>query len=230
MILSATQPYLAPFPGFFYRVYRSDLCVILDEVQFPRGTTWLTRNRFKHDQGTLWLTVPVWKKGLGLQSINHVRICHEGHWARKHLESLKSAYAHAPYFLEHLDFLEQVFSGDFERLVDLNIAVIRHLMRHLQIETKTLLLSELGVEGQGARRLIELCKKLGARNYLAQAPAKKYLDAALFQEAGIQLQFFTPPSPVYPQLWGDFVPNLSAFDLLFNCGPKAHDIMFRHAA
>jgi hypothetical protein len=225
MILSATQPYFAPFPGFFYRVSRSDLCVILDEVQFPRGTTWLTRNRLKNDQGTLWLTVPVWKKGLGLQTIKHVRVCHEGQWARKHLESLKSAYTHAPYFPEHLDFVEKTFSKDFESLLDLNMAVIRHLMRSLRIETNIQLLSELGVEGQGTRRLIAICRKLGATNYLAQSPAKKFLDAALFQEAGIQLEFFNPPSPVYPQLWGEFIPNLSAFDLLFNCGPKAHDIM-----
>jgi hypothetical protein len=30
---------------------------------------------------------------------------------------------------------------------------------------------------------------------------------------------------VYPQLWGDFIPDLSAFDLLFNCGPKAREIV-----
>ena len=225
MILSATQPYFAPFAGFFYKAYRSDLFVILDEVQFPRGTTWLTRNRFKNDQGTLWLTVPVWKKGLGLQAIDRVRICHEGHWARKHLESLKNAYARAPYFPDHLDFVEQIFSEGFEKLTDLNMAVIRHLMRHLQIGTRIVLLSELGVEGQGTSRLIEICRRLGATTFLAQAPAKKYLDADLFRNADIALEFFSPPSLVYPQLWGDFIPNLSAFDLLFNCGPKAHDIL-----
>ncbi|MBW1702349.1 MAG: WbqC family protein [Deltaproteobacteria bacterium] len=30
-----------------------------------------------------------------------------------------------------------------------------------------------------------------------------------------------------PQLWGPFIPNLSAFDLVFNCGPKAHTILNR---
>jgi len=39
------------------------------------------------------------------------------------------------------------------------------------------------------------------------------------------LEFFTPPCPVYPQLWGDFIPNLSALDLALNCGPRAGDIL-----
>jgi len=60
-------------------VYRSDVFVILDNVQFPRATTWITRNRFKNDQGTLWMSIPVWKKGLGLQKLNEVRICHDSH-------------------------------------------------------------------------------------------------------------------------------------------------------
>ena len=157
--------------------------------------------------------------------ISELRIYDEGRWARKHLASLMSAYARAPYLSDHLNFVGGLFSGKFDMLIDFNRAVIRYLMDHFQIKTKTLLLSELGIEGKGDQRLIELCKKMEASHFLAQSAAKKYLDTDLFREAGIELEFFNPPSPVYPQLWGDFLPNLSAFDLLFNCGPKAHDIL-----
>lgn len=225
MILSANQPYFAPYPGFFHKARLSDVFVILDEVQFPRGTTWLSRNRFKNHQGALWLTLPVWKKGLGLQMINDVRIAHEGHWARKHLESLKTAYAHAPYFPEHVDFIGSVFSENFERLADLNLAVIRYMMNHLGIDTEIVPLSDLGIDEKGDRRLIEICRQMGADRFLAQEGARTYLDADLFRNAGITLEFFRPPSPVYPQLWGDFISNLSALDLIFNCGPKARDIL-----
>ena len=228
MILSANQPYFSPFPGFFTKVALSDVFVILDDVQFPRGTTWITRNRFKSDKGTLWLTVPVWKKGLGLQRIDEVRICHESQWAKKHLASLKNAYAHAPYIREHLPFLEEVFSEKFERIVDLNLAIIRHLMKALGLERKILLLSDLSIAATGTQRLVEICRRLGVSRYLAHEAAGKYLDEKLFQEAGIEIAFFVPPSIVYPQLWGDYIFNLSAFDLLFNCGPKAHDILLRN--
>jgi hypothetical protein len=225
MILSASQPYFAPFPGFFFKAHISDIFVILDSVQFPRGTTWISRNRFKGPHGKLWMTIPVWKKGLGLQRINDVGIYHEGRWRRKHLESLKTAYAHAPYFPEHLPFLNEMFSESFQRLIDLNLAVITHLMRHLNVQTRVELLSELDIRSSGDERLVDLCRKFQAKRFLAQASARKYLDSRAFEAAGIELEFFQPPSPVYPQLWGDFIPNLSAFDLLFNCGPKAHDIL-----
>jgi len=51
-----------------------------------------------------------------------------------------------------------------------------------------------------------------ASTYLAQAATKKYLEPRAFADARIELKFFRPPSPVYPQLWGDFIPDLSAFD------------------
>lgn len=228
MIVSANHPYFCPFPGFFYKALLSDVLVILDDVQFPQGTTWISRNRFKNDQGPLWLTIPVWKKGLGLQNINQVRICYEGRWPHKHLQSLKTAYRHALYLEDHLDFLEEVFSSHWERLVDLNLAIIRYLMRSLQIETKLVLLSELGIKARGTQLLIEICKTLGGLTFLAQRQAQKYLDAALFQSNGIELCSFRYVAPIYPQLWGDFLANLSTFDLIFSCGQKAREILGRH--
>ncbi|MBW2035340.1 MAG: WbqC family protein [Deltaproteobacteria bacterium] len=225
MIVSAYQPYFAPFAGFFSKAARSDIVVLMDSVQFPRGTTWLTRNRFKNDRGALWMTIPVWQKGLGFQKINEVRICHEGRWAKKHLESLRTAYANAPFFEEHLTFIEEIFSDIPEKLVDLNLNIIRYLMKHLELPAKVILLSELDIDAKEPRLSMEVCKKLGASHFLAQSSAKKYLDKTAFQEAGIAPQFFNPRYPVYPQLWGTFVTNLSAFDLLFNCGPKAQNIL-----
>lgn len=225
MILSAQQPYFAPYPGFLYKASLSDVFVLLDEVQFPQGTTWVSRNRFKNHQGTLWITIPVWKKGLGLQRINEVRICHEGRWHKKHWESLKTAYAKAPYFSDHHDFVKEIFSERFERLADLNGMVIDYLAKVFHVKTRICRLSELGLGADGSSRLVEICRVTGASKFVAQAAARKYLNEKLFQEAGIELSFFNPPAPVYPQLWGDFLPNLSVFDLVFNCGPKARDIL-----
>jgi hypothetical protein len=225
MILSTYQPFFAPFPLFFMKARLSSVMVILDDVQFPQRTTWLTRNRFKNDQGVFWLSIPVWRKGLGLQTIKDVRICSEGNWARKHLASLRTSYANAPYLSEHLEFVNELFSGRFEHLIDLNMTIIEYLKKHLMIDTPIILQSHLGIKGKGSGLLIEICRKMDTSDYLVQASAKKYLNQELFSSAGISLNFFTPRPPIYPQLWGDFVFNLSALDLLLNCGPKSHEVL-----
>ena len=225
MIITASRPYFAPFPGFFYKAHLADIFVILDDIQFPRATTGITRTRFKNDQGTWWMTIPVWKKGLGLQKIDDVRICREGRWAHKHLTGLKHAYANAPYFAEHLQFLENLFVTGSDRLIDFNLMIIRHLMLNLGVDTEIRRLSELNIQATGDRLLIEICRYFGASAYLAPAAAAKYLNAGFFEKAGIELRTAQPRSPVYPQLWGDFIPDLTSFDLLLNCGPKAREIL-----
>jgi hypothetical protein len=138
---------------------------------------------------------------------------------------LKNAYAKAPYVKDHLNFLEELFSTEFEKLIDFNLKIIRYLMKHLQIDTEVILLSELEIKAKGNKLLIQICKRLRASQFLVQSAAIKYLDAFRFKEAGIRLTDVKPPSLVYPQLWGSFIPNLSALDLVLNCGSKAHDIM-----
>jgi hypothetical protein len=225
MIVSTSRPYFAPFPGFFSRIHQTDVFIVLDNVQFPRGTTWITRNRFKNDQGTLWMTVPVWKKGLGLQNIDDVRLCHDSQLQTKHLKSLKQAYVRSPYFSEHLSFLNYIFSDSVQRLIDFNMAVLRHLMLHLDVDTDVRLLSELNINAGGQTLLIEICRHFKASTYLAPGAARKYLNERVFENAGIDLVFHKARPCVYPQLWGDFLPDLSTFDLVFNCGPKARDIL-----
>jgi hypothetical protein len=226
MVVSTNRPYFAPFPGFFYQAQFCDIFIILDNVQFPRGTTWITRNRFKNDQGTLWVTVPVWKKGLGLQQINEVRICRENHSFKKIFRSLNQAYSNAPYLHDHVHFLENCFAIGLDKLIDLNLAIIRHLMLNFGVNTRLMRLSELNLKSSGEHLLIEICRYLGASGYVTQTTAGKHLNHDLFEKAGIEIQYIRPPARVYPQLWGDFIPDLSALDLLFNCGPKARDILF----
>jgi hypothetical protein len=113
----------------------------------------------------------------------------------------------------------------FEKLIDINLAFIRYMFRQLKVETEIKLLSDLGIQSGGNQMLVEICRRLGASVYLVQRAAAKYLDRGMFQKEAVEVQLIKPPACVYPQLWGAFISNLSAFDLLFNCGPKAHDIL-----
>lgn len=227
MIVSANQPYFAPYTGFFQKALRSDMMVILDSVQFPRGSTWIVRNRFKNDQGAFWLTVPVHRHHRGLQQIRSVQVCHEGRWSFKLLKSLQHAYGHAPYFEDHQEVFQGALAQSRDSIVEIDLILIRYLLRQLDIDTRLVLQSHLGIDVSGKRLYPEICRRLGAAVFLAQRPAAKYIQADELRHAGVRLQLFNPVSVVYPQLWGRFIPNLSAFDLVFNCGPKARDIIRR---
>jgi hypothetical protein len=226
MILSAAQPYFAPHAGFFGKILKSDVFVLLDRVQFPRGGTWMTRNRFKNDRGTLWIRLPVHRKGRGLQRIDQVRIVREeGAWAGKHLTSLQTAYRHGPFFADHFGPLRDRLASDIDSLVELNISLIEYVGRQLGAETRIVRLSETGVDSRGEALLLDLCRYYRADVLLAQSAARKFLDPAPFARSGVRLDFIQTKVCVYPQLWGRFVGNLSVFDLLFCCGPKARAII-----
>jgi len=226
MILSTNQPYFAPYPGFFYKAQLSDCLVILDGVQFPRKTTWITRNRFKNDQGTLWMTIPVRKKGLGFQKISEVRICYAGNWQQKYLRSFHHAYANAPFLLEYVGLMERALSLQFDYLLDLNMEIISAIMGFLEIDTRVVRMSELGVGGKGTGLVIDICKSMGASQFLVQSSARAYYDPAQFESEGLELISFNKPRYIYPQMWGDFIANLSVLDMLFTCGPRARDIIW----
>ncbi|MEW6380758.1 MAG: WbqC family protein [bacterium] len=225
MIISTHQLIFSPWLGFFFKALHCDLLVLLDDVQFPRGTTWVSRNRFKFHQGTLWLTIPVWRKGKGLQKINEVQICYDEDWPRKHLASLSTAYAHAPYWEDHRPFWEETYRRKISGLADFNLRIINYLKTSLSVPTEMQLSSSLAVEATGNERLIEICHRLKASTYLAQYEARKFIQEEAFAKAGIGVQYFRFHHPVYPQLWGEFIDNLSAWDLLLTCGPRSYNIL-----
>jgi WbqC-like protein family len=220
MIVSSHQPIFLPWPGFFYKALRAEAMVLLDCVQFPLGRSWMTRNRLKSDQGEFWLRVPVWRTGRGMQSIRGVEICDETDWRRRQLIGIRQQYANAPYLDDHLRDLESLYAREPQRLVDFNLGFIRYVGDALGLKRKLILQSDLGVSGQGTDLLVSLCRALNAHTYLTLPPAEKHLNAEPFRASGIQLSFARFCPPVYPQLWGDFRYNLSALDLLLNCGAQ----------
>ncbi len=221
------QPNFMPWPGFFYKAIKADTLVLLDNVQFPLGTSWLNRNRLKNKGGVFWLTVPVWKRGRGMQSINGVEVCNERDWQRKHYLSLIHAYKNAPYFYEHLDFFKEIFNKKWQRLLDLNLVILKHLLNALGIKKDIILSSSLNINAKGQELLIKICKRLSASYYVSLSTSKKYVGKRLFQRENIDVRFYPFKPMVYPQLWGNFIPNLSSIDLLLNCGNKALAIIER---
>jgi hypothetical protein len=225
MIVATHQPIFLPWPGFFFKAMKADCMVLLDNVQYPRGRGWMNRNRLKNEQGELWLTVPVHKKSRGLQNIRKVEIFNEIDWRKKHLRSIRQNYVHAPYFQHYFPVLESIYTQDYRALIELNMKLIGFLWDALELKTELKLQSDLGINGKGTKLLINICKELQADRYLIFPVIQKYLDLEEMRQNGIQAKFANFHPPIYPQLWGNFIYNLSTLDLLLNCGPKSSEIL-----
>lgn len=226
MLVATHQPIFLPWPGFFFKAMKADCMVLLDDVQFPQGRGWVNRNRLKNEQGEMWLTVPVWKKGRGLQTIRKVEICNETDWRRKHLQSIRQSYTNAPYLQEYFPILESIYGENNRLLIALNLNIIRFFCNTLAFKTELYLQSELGITGKGTELIINICKHLQADTYVTFSIVEKHLDVDLMNESGIQIEFSNFHPPVYPQLWGGFIYNLSTLDMLLNCGKKYRDIIY----
>ncbi len=223
MIVAVHQPQYLPWLGYFDKIDRADLFVLLDTVQFKKNE-WQNRNRIKTAQGWQWLTVPVAYRFP--QRINQVKINPQSNWARKHLLALRTNYSKAPYFSDYFEVFEEVLTENWQNLAALNIRLVRELTGLLGISTPLRLASELGGFPEGPdERLIAICQHLGAEVYLAGIGGRDYMNLEKFEKAGIEVVFQEFKHPVYPQLYGDFLPNLSVVDLLFNCGKQSLRIL-----
>ena len=218
------QPSYLPWLGYFDQLYKSDVFVLYDDVQYDKHG-WRNRNRIKTDTGSLWLTVPVLTHGQGLPTNRDARIDTRQPWARKHLQALRVNYAKAPAFGEVFDALEPVLGRPWTHLLDLNRAVLETLCRLLGLTRSILLSSELNIPGQKTERLIALCRALGAGRYLTGDAASDYLDETRFAANGIRVEYHHYRHPVYPQLHGEFVPYLSVVDLLMNHGRESLGVL-----
>ncbi len=221
------QPTYLPWQGYFEMIDNADVFVVFDHVQFIRKS-WHHRNKIKTANGVVWLTVPVQH---GKQDI---RICDakiaydQGNELKKHWETILFAYKKTEHFNQYKPIFEEIYSNRNEYLSLLNISIIRAILGILGIKTKLILSSTLNLEDENmgkTEKVINLCKSVGITDLYDANGAEEFIEVSLFQREGIKISFQNYAHPVYRQIWGDFVPYLSAIDLLFNEGDKGLNII-----
>lgn len=237
-VVAIHQPEHLPWLGFLDKASRADRFVLLDHVQYRRRY-FQNRNRIRSPEGPLWLTVPVRNKGRYEQPICEVEIDNqtEPRWRERCMKSLRHCYAQAPHFTEHAGFFEELYRRTWDKLLDLNEAILRYLFEAFSVQAEVERSSSLRavsapsagighpVPHQKGDLILEICRRLGATTYLSGISGREYLDVGKFREAGIEVRFQEFHHPIYPQLREPFLPCMSAVDLLFNHGPQSARIL-----
>ena len=158
--------------------------------------TYRNRCRVMTANGVESLSVPIVKVNGNHTMTKDVIISEKEHWQQIHRRCLESAYKASPYFDHYYDYLKPIFETRFERLIDLNDAALKTILKILKVQKEI----------------------VHTTDYVKQ------VDNDLREAFSPKNQPEPNGFPKYYQVFGTkfpFAPDLSVLDLLFNEGPDA---------
>ncbi|MCJ7603677.1 MAG: WbqC family protein [Desulfobulbaceae bacterium] len=228
MKLSIHQPQYWPWPPYLHKILSADLFIYLDTVQFSKNGL-QNRNQIKTANGACWLTLPVQQK-LG-QKICETQIANSN-ILKKHAKSIVASYAKTPGFRLWKEELEQCMSvSEGSTLSDITITITEWMLKKLGARNKRVRMSSLPeIDGQKGELILNICRHFQADDYLTGKGSLAYMDINAFQEinCNVLVQECTPIhyQQAFPKQ--DFIPDLSALDLLMSCPDEARELILTH--
>lgn len=222
-VVVISQPMYFPWVGLFEQVALADVFVHYDNVQLPRGRSFMTRVQIKTPTGPRWITTPV--KRAAEQHIIDVRVDNSTDWRRKHLASLQHAYARCPHVDEALALAKDVLDAEPDSLCELNILGIERIAEYLGLATRFERASRYPSESSGTTKLLELCERFDAETYVTGRWALNYLDHGAFEDRAISVRYMDYRCVRYDQPHGPFTPYVSILDAIALLGRGARSLI-----
>lgn len=223
--VAIVQSNYIPWKGYFDLIASVDRFVLFDSAKFSWGQ-WRNRNQIKTPQGLQWLTVPIRHRGAD-QTIDQTEIAKPG-WAGKHWKTLIQNYRRAPHFDAYHDRFAEAYErvAEERQLSQVNHLLLRVVMDILGIHTPITFSEEEELPANATARVVRLCQRENAVEYVSGPTARNYLDEVQLRRADIKLTYANYEGyPDYPQLYGPFEHAVTILDLLFNVGGDARRYM-----
>ena len=220
-VVAIHQPNFFPWLGFFDKIIRSDVFIVLDHTQFPKSEgNWSNRVRMAVNGEAAWVTMPVGRDYKGFRRIDEMRIDNRAPWRRKLVQLLRTNYGRALAFRDVFPEVESWVETPAELLVDYNLTVVAAICARLGIRTSHIVRSStLGVDGAKSELVANLVTRVGGTVYLSGDGSGGYLDEQVLQASGATVEYQRFVHPVYPQRAGaGFIAGLSVLDALFHAG------------
>jgi len=187
----------AYFPSISYMVrFLTEDEPVIEIWETYHKQTYRNRCRVMTANGVESLSVPVVKVNGNHTMTKDMVISTIEPWQHIHSRCLESAYKASPYFDHYYDYLQPIFEGHFERLIDLNDAALNAVLKMLKANKEIAHTTDYVREAENDLREV--------------FSPKKPFDVNLF--------------PTYYQVFSEkfpFAPDLSVLDLIFNEGPEA---------
>lgn len=219
-IVSIHQPSYFPWFGLLDKINKSDLFIVMDEVQLS-DRAFQHRNIFLKNNGdTETLTIGIQKKGYRDKMINEL-LLNDQNWTESHLNFFRINYKRHSGFADLMPYLEDFYSKSYLSLIDVLVESLKISMDFFNIKTELIKMSEINYDRQKKKsELIEsLVMAVGYKNYLSGVGAKDYMNLDSFTKNGINVLFQDFAHPIYSQSGRkDMIQGLSCLDYLFNYG------------
>jgi hypothetical protein len=208
------QPYYFPYLGYWQLFNYVDVFVFYDDVQFMKGG-WVNRNKILINGKVDYITIPL-KKASHKTNINEREFVSGFNFAQ-HKSLILLAYKDSPQIAQINLLIESIANKNSPNLSDFLYDTIVAVADLINSQTKIIKSSDLLIDQnlRGQERVLEICKKLNANEYINLIGGKELYNKISFNEEGIELRFLQKKSIVYPQCNNyPFVDNLSILDLL----------------
>lgn len=219
-VVAIHQPNFLPWLGFFDKLARADVFVLLDDVQFPRTGAGTPVNRVKMMVASRprWITAPIVRSGSATRQIRQVRIDDTQRWRTRMERTLRFNYARSPGFEVVFPLVRELLATPTTSLADFNEACIRRLAQALDLQTELVRSSSFDVSARGTMRLVALVDAVGGSTYLSGDGSESYLEGETFRRHGLEVVFQQFRHPEWPQRPPRTRAGLSIVDALMRCG------------
>jgi len=215
-MISIHQSQFLPWLPYFYKILKSDLFIIMDDVQYQKNGV-QNRNTIKTPIGESYLTMPVVSKSTSL--INEVEI-KNNIYIDKMLKTIKSNYVKAKYYdLIFPKIVDMIKNKIYLKLNDLNIDLILLFLELMDVEdTEIRYSSEFSFTSKKDDLVLDLILATNEREYISGSGGLDYMDLNKFDNNDIKIYLYDFSYKEYKQLWNKkgFIENISIIDLLFN--------------
>ena len=224
MKVTIHQPDFMPWLGFFNKIDKADIFVVLDHTENnPRDSSfWGRRVQILTNGNANWFSLPLSKPKSGILGvpINEMSVNFSSEKEiQKKISTIQQNYSKHPFFKEIFPLVQDYFSHPSSSLLERNMNFIHKIMKELSIETKIVFSSKLDCKNKSNDLLIEIINKLNGDIYLCGDGASGYQQDDLFINNKIMIEYNNFKSPKYEQMKSSiFVPGLSIIDPLMNLG------------
>lgn len=226
MRVGIMQPYFFPYIGYWQLMNIVDEYVIYDDVNFIKGG-WINRNRILMNGRPQYFNVPM----IGASSfklINEIEVNNDIRLIEKNLRILEGAYRSAPYYKAAYPLIREILYCGKQNLAEYIEESFYVMCDYLKIKTKLMVSSSLDKDNflKGQDKVIDICKRLGAKEYYNAIGGQKLYSNTDFQNQGINLHFLKTDVIKYKQFNNEFQENLSIIDvMMFNSQDEIQNML-----